>query len=36
MDAGKIERGHVFPVGHEVAHRKFDRNHRLILTQTEH
>jgi hypothetical protein len=27
MNAGKIERGDVFPVGHEIFHRKSDRNH---------
>jgi len=27
MDAGKIESGDVFPVGHKIHHRKSDRNH---------
>ena len=27
VDAGKIERGHVFPVRHEVAHGQLDWNH---------
>lgn len=27
MDAGEIERGHVVPVGHEVAYGQLDGNH---------
>jgi len=27
MNAGKIERGDILPVGHKVPQRKFNRNH---------